>query len=97
MNKYPQWHTEEQRQELRESMIEQAFNNIVEDPDRIEKYIKANADVIQDILFRHGAYKHRRINQTEMFEMCAKIGAEIASNVLLGIEDMAEEDVEHQI
>ena len=94
--KYPHWHNPEERLEMKQALTEQAYNNILEDPDRIEKYIEENADVIQDILYRHNAYKLVR-DDIETEGILMLIGAELVSHVLLGLENMAEEDAEEQL
>ena len=92
MPKFP-YTNPEARQEMIDSMKEQALNNIYEDPDRIEKLIEENSDIIQDMLFHAGVYKNDGNNIRNNY-----LGGRMVVDLILRkIDYLADEDVEHQI
>jgi len=98
--KYPRTNPEA-RQDLKDSMMEQAINNIEDDADRIEKIIEENSDLIQDLRFKYKeSYKNMsrfivgeaRVRQDSL--LLADFGLAIYELIDSKILLLAEEDVE---
>jgi hypothetical protein len=71
----------------KDDLIQDAYNAIIEDSDRLEAIIEEISDLIQDILFSNGAYDAQLSNN------CI-IGIEISELIRLKIEACAEDDVD---
>ena len=95
--RYPAWHNQEELQDRKEAMEEQARNNIILDGDRREALIEENADILNDIWLKFHIMSNKAVLTPEREECFKWLGMQVAELMDRKIDDLADEDVEHQL
>ena len=95
--RYPAWHNQEDFQNLKEAMTEQARNNIILDGDRREALIVENADIINDIWLNFHLQSVKTVLDSDREGLFTELGMQIAELMDRKIDYLAEADVEDQL
>ena len=97
MKTYPAWTNAEDFQNLKDAMVEQAFNNIVsDDPVRAENQIAEDSDIVFDYWCKFNQ-KSKKCLPNEAEALYAELGMKVAELIDRRIGDMADKDADEAL